>query len=116
MQPSIQIQNQAQDWTEIKRAKVRQTVQHRNAYWVNTTGKNTEPSAQSPDWIFLCEAEPYFRQMKITKSATTTGKGLEPLDMADGFWDATYAFKGIYNGVDPDDLANWNVLQEYITP
>jgi len=112
MQPSIQLKNQAADWLQTKRVKVGQTVQHRNAYWSNATGVNSEPEYTNTDWVFICEAVPYFRGMKITKSLTNTGKGLQSGDTAKGFWATDYFFEGIFNSGDPTQLSNWRVFTE----
>lgn len=51
MLPSIQLKNQATAWNNKARYKVRSTVIHNAAYWVNATGINTEPVDSNPDWV-----------------------------------------------------------------
>ena len=58
MLPQLQMKNQATNWQEKARYKIRNTVTHNGSYWVNSTGINTEPTNGSPNWIVAGSVTP----------------------------------------------------------
>ena len=113
MLPTIKTTNQIADWSQKIRPKVGESVQYSNAFWQNTSGINTEPGYNSTDWMFICEAQPYYKGLKITKNINNKSAGLQPGDSVSGqrsevmFW--TLAF---YMGGDPEDDVSFDVVIE----
>lgn len=58
MLPQIQLKNQATQWNENARYKVRNTVIYSGSYWVNVTGINSQPVSGSGDWIIAGTVNP----------------------------------------------------------
>lgn len=51
MQPQVQLKSQVATWNSKLRYRVKQVVEYNSGYWQNTTGINSEPIVNSPNWI-----------------------------------------------------------------
>lgn len=111
MQPTVKIIQQDKNWSSKSRVRVNDVVQYRNCYFQNTSGKNSEPSVYgNQDWIFLCEAMPFYKGLKIIKSVNNFGKGLQINDFVSGQRSVgNYWRLAVYNGGDPEEDSSFTV-------
>jgi hypothetical protein len=53
MQTSIKVKNKSTVWSIGLRVRVLDVVSYNGSYFSNTSGKNSEPSVASSDWLFI---------------------------------------------------------------
>lgn len=109
---AVKTNSKEASWSLDSRYKVNRIVLHNNSYWVNKTGKNSEPVESSQDWDFI-------RSKTITeetiiidgnefkyKNNSDTGTSLVPAE-------GDLALFGIINEVIPVDVNDEYIPQQF---